>query len=104
VKGYEPRMQRTSQARRYKLGQSSRWLLHHLSGSSMMALMPCAHAEYCLCVVMMRAFARADRSSASWAVSFTPWRLGVGGHGGDDDGDARDCIAEAEQCDRDGDV
>ena len=57
VKGYEPRMQRTSQARQYKLGQSSCWLLHHLSRSLTMALMPCTHVEYCLCVVMMRAFA-----------------------------------------------
>jgi len=54
--------------------------------------------------MMMRAFAQADRSSALWAVSFTPWRLGVGGHGGDDDGNTRDCITEVEQCDRDGDV
>ena len=33
MKCYKPGIQRISQARRYRLGQSSRWLLHHLSGS-----------------------------------------------------------------------
>src|SRR6266581_1280824 len=33
IKCYEPGIQRISQARRYRFGQSSHWLLHHLSGS-----------------------------------------------------------------------
>ena len=54
MKCYEPGMQITSQVRQYRLGQSSCWLIHHLSGSLMMALMLCMHAEYCLHVVMIR--------------------------------------------------